>query len=105
MKTTLSVVVLGLLLTFPAGFAYSQEHQMEKGPRGREGMPPVPMPGGPMDSMMRQRGMGMLLRNPKLAGVMMQMRGEMMRIRGEAMMKAGDVLRRYGERLEKERGQ
>jgi hypothetical protein len=108
MKKVLRVAIVGLLLTFPAGLAYAQEHEMEKAPRAREGRPPMPrpMPGGPMGGMMDHRGMGMMLQlmrdNPKAAGVMMQMHGEMMRIRGEEMSKMGDVMRRYGERLEKE---
>ena len=108
MKKVICTVVLGLLLSFPAGFAYSQEHEMEKAPRAREARPPMPMPmqGGPMAGMMGHRGMGMMLQlirdNPKAAGLMMEMHGEMMRIRGEEMSKMGDVLRRYGERLEKE---
>ncbi len=107
-KASLCVAVFGLLLALPAGFAYCQEHEMEKAPRGREGRPPMPMPmrGGPMGEMMGHRGMGMMLQlmrdNPKVAGMMMQMHGEMMRIRGEEMSKMGDVMRRYGERLEKE---
>src|SRR5207245_4782049 len=106
MKKGICIIVLGLLFNLPGGFAYYQEHEMEKAPRGREGRPPMPMPGGPMGEMMGHRGMGMMLQlirdNPKAAGVMMQMHGEMMRIRGEEMSKMGDVLRRYGERLEKE---
>jgi hypothetical protein len=108
MKKSFCVVVFGLLLILPAGLTYSQEHEMEKGPRAREGRPstPMPMPGGPMGGMMGHRGMGMMLQvmkdNPKVAGIMMQMHGEMMKIRGEEMSKMGDVLRRYGERLEKE---
>ncbi len=67
---------------------------------------PMPMPGGQMQGMMGRGGRGMMVQimqeNPKLAGMMMQMRGEMMRIRGEELSKMGDVLKRYGERLEKE---
>src|SRR2546430_8143424 len=89
MKKGICIIVLGLLFNLPVGFAYSQEHEMEKAPRGREGRPPMPMPGGPMGEMMGHRGMGMMLQlirdNPKAAGVMMQMHGEMMRIRGEEM--------------------
>ena len=33
MKKGFYLVVFGLLLTLPAGFAYSQEHEMEKAPR------------------------------------------------------------------------
>jgi hypothetical protein len=100
MKRTLKIIVLGLLLTLPAGLAYSQERPMEQAPRERPGQPN--MPGGPMGGMRNLRGM--MMRNPKLAAMMMEMRGEMMRIRGEAMIKQGEVLKRYGERLEKERG-
>ena len=103
MKGTLKLVVLGLLLTLTAGFAYSQERPMEKAPRERGGMPM--RPGGPMGGMQNFREMGMMMRNPKLAAIMMEMRGEMMRIRGDAMIKEGDVLKRYGERLEKERAE
>lgn len=103
MKRALRMVVFSLLLTLPVGVAYSQENQIERAPRAREGRPPIPMPGGPLRGLRGERRIGMMLRNPDLAGIMMQMRGEMMRIRGEAMMKEGDVLRRYGERLEKER--
>ena len=102
MKRTLKIVVLGLLLTLPAGLAYAQQRPMEKSPRERAGQPI--MPGGPMDGMQTFRGVDMMMRNPKLAAMMMEMRGEMMRIRGEAMIKQGEVLKRYGERLEKERG-
>ncbi len=108
MKKGFCVVVFGLLLTLPAGLAYSQEHEMGKAPRPWEGRPPMPMPmpGGPMEGMMGHRGVGMMLQlmkdHPKVAGMMMQMHGEMMRIRGEEMSKMGDVLRRYGERIEKE---
>ena len=108
MKKGICIGVLGLLLSVPLGFGYSQEHQMEKGPMGREGRPPMPMPmpGGPMGEMMGHRGMGMMVElmreNPKVAGMMMQMHGDMMRIRGEEMSKMGDVMKRYGERLEKE---
>jgi len=63
------------------------------------------IPGGPMGGRQNFRGMGMMMRNPKLAAMMMEMRGEMMRIRGEAMIKQGEVLKRYGERLEKERAE
>ncbi len=101
MKRTLKIVVLGLLLTLPAGLAYSQERPMEKAPRERGGQPITP--DGQMGGMRNFRGMGMMMRNPKLAAMMMEMRGEMMRIRGEAMIKQGEVLKRYGERLEKER--
>ena len=103
MKRKLRIVVLGLLLTLPAGLAYSQEYPMEKAPRERGGQ--AIMPGGPMGGMRTFGGMGMTMRNPKIAGIMMEMRGEMMRIRGEAMMKQGEVLKRYGERLEKERAE
>jgi hypothetical protein len=99
MKRTLKIVVLGLLLTLPAGLAYTQERPMEQAPRERAGQPN--MPGGQMGGMGNFRGM--MMRNPKLAAMMMEMRGEMMRIRGEAMIKQGEVLKRYGERLEKER--
>src|SRR5919198_5769601 len=97
MKNFLCVVVFGLILALPVGFAYPQEHEMEKAPRARESRPPMPMPmpgepmGGPMGGMMGHRQMGMMLQvmrdNPKLAGIMMQMHGEMMRIRGEEMSK------------------
>ena len=101
MKRTLEIIVLVLLLTLPAGLAYSQERPMEQAPRERAGQPN--MAGGPMGGMRNFPGMGMMTRNPKLAAMMMEMRGEMMRIRGEAMIKQGEVLKRYGERLEKER--
>jgi hypothetical protein len=110
MKQSFCAVVLGLALALPAGSVYSQEHEMERGPRASEGRPPMPMPmpGGSMGGMRGHRGMGMMMQlmkeNPKLAGIMMQMHGEMMRIRGEEMSKMGDVLKRYGERLEKEIG-
>ena len=102
MKRSLKIAVLGLLLTLPAGWTYAQERPMEKAPRERQGQPM--MPGGPMGEMQNFPGMGMMMRNPRLAALMMEMRGEMMRIRGEAMIKQGEVLKRYGERLEKERG-
>ena len=106
MKKGFCVVVMGLLLTFSGGLAYSQEREPEKVPRALPGRPPMSMPGGPMGGMMGPRGMAMMLGllrdNPKLAGLMMQMHGEMMRIRGEEMSKMGDVMKRYGERVEKE---
>jgi len=106
MKKGFCVVVIGLLFTFSGGLAYSQEREPEKVPRALPGRPPMPMPGGPIGGMMGPGGMAMMLGllrdNPKLAGMMMQMRGEMMRIRGEEMSKMGDVMKRYGERLEKE---
>jgi len=106
MKKGLCVVVIGLLIALCGGLAYSQEREPEKAPRMLQGMPPMPMPGGPMGGMMGPGGMAMMLGllrdNPKLAGMMMQMHGEMMRIRGEEMSKMGDVMKRYGERLEKE---
>jgi hypothetical protein len=107
MRKSVCVAVFCFLLAL-SGSGYSQEHEMEKAPRAREGRPPMGMPmgAGPMGAMMRHRGMGMMMQlmkdNPKLAGIMMQMHGEMMRIRGEEMSKMGDVLKRYGERLEKE---
>ena len=103
MERTLKIVVLGLLLTLPAGLTYAQERPTEKAPRERRGQPILP--GGPMGGMQNFGGIGMIMRNPKLAAIMMEMRGEMMRIRGEAMIKQGEVLKRYGERLEKERAE
>lgn len=105
MRRSFCVATFCLLLALP-GSGYSQEHELEKAPRAREGRPPMPMGGGLMGAMMGHRGMGMMMQvmkdNPKLAGIMMQMHGELMRIRGEEMSKMGDVLKRYGERLEKE---
>ena len=109
MRKSFCAAVLGLLLVvLPAASAYPQEFEMEKAPGARERRQPMPMEVGPMGAMMRQRGMGIMMQlmkdNPKLAGIMMQMRGELMRIRGEEMSKMGDVLKRYGARLEKELG-
>jgi hypothetical protein len=59
MKKGICIGVLGLLLSLPVGFGYSQEHQMEKGPMSQEGRSAMPMPGGPMGEMMGRRGMGM----------------------------------------------
>jgi hypothetical protein len=112
MKKVLCVVI-GLFLTLSSGLAYSQEREPETAPGPQQFRLPMPMPGGPMGGrpgapigMMGPGGMAMMLGllrdNPKLAGMMMQMRGEMMRIRGEELTKMGDVMRRYGERLEKE---
>jgi hypothetical protein len=106
MKKSLAVVALSSLLALPAGIVHPQEHDMEKTPRAEKDREPMGMPGGRMRGMMgpgqmRMR-MGLIRNNPKLAGIMMQMRGEMLRIRGEELSKMGDVLRRYGERLEKE---
>ena len=105
MKKSLCAVALSLLLALPAGIARSQEHEMEKAPGAEKDREPMGMPGGRMERMgpgqMRAR-MGFMRNNPKLAGMMMQMRGEMMRIRGEELSKMGDVLRRYGKRMEKE---
>src|SRR5215468_10867128 len=105
MKKGFCVVVIGLLFTFSGGLTYSQEREPEKVPRALPGRSPMPMLGGPMGGM-GPGGMAMMLGllrdNPKLAGMMMQMRGEMMRIRGEEMSKMGDIMKRYGERLEKE---
>ena len=104
MKKSFCVVVIGLLLTLSGGLAYSQEREPEKIPRAPQFRPPIPMPGLPI-GMMGPGGMAMMLGlmrdNPKLPGIMMQMRGDMMRIRGEEMTKMGDVMKRYGERLEK----
>ena len=106
MKKGFCVVIIGLLFTVYGGLAYSQEREPEKAPRALQGMPPMPMPGGPIRGMMGPGGMaimlGLLRDNPKLAAMMMQMHGEIMRIRGEELTKMGDVMRRYGERLEKE---
>jgi hypothetical protein len=106
MKKSLCAVALSLLLALPAGIARSQEHEMEKAPGAEKDREPIGMLGGRMGRMMgpghMRARMGFMSNNPKLAGIMMQMRGEMMRIRGEELSKMGDVLRRYGERIEKE---
>ena len=119
MKKSVYALVLGLVIIFAAGGLYSQERSMQGPAKTPEERPRGPQSGGAMGGMMSHEGTGMMghegmrmsglegpgmmmMRNPHLAGIMMQMRGEMMRIRGEAMMKRGDVLRRYGERLEKE---
>ena len=107
MKKRFGVVVIGLLFTLSGELAYSQQLDPEMAPRPLPGRPAIPMPGGPMGGIaVGPGGMAMMLEllrdNPKLAGMMMQMRGEMMRIRGEEMSKMGDVMKRYGERLEKE---
>ena len=118
MKKSVYALVLGLLIIFTAGGVYAQERSMQGPAKAPDERPGRPQPDGAMGGMasykgtgmmghesMRMRGregLGMMMHNPHLAGIMMQMRGEMMRIRGEAMMKRGDVLRRYGERLEKE---
>ena len=108
MKKRICLGVSSLLLALVVGRAYSQEAPMDMGPRAREGRPPMPMPmpGGQTQGRMGRGGREMMMQmmrdNPKLAGLMMQMRGEMMRIRGEELSKMGDVLKRYGERLEKE---
>ena len=52
MKKGLCVVVMGLFLALSGGLAYSQEREPEKAPRMLQGMPPMPMPGGPMGGMM-----------------------------------------------------
>jgi hypothetical protein len=107
MKKAICAGAVGLLLSLPNGFAYSQEYEMEKAPRAREGRPPMPMPmpRGDEGRGIGQRGRGMMLQlmrdNPKLAGMMMQMRGEMMRIRGEEMSKMGDVLNATASGLKK----
>lgn len=118
MRKSICAIVLGLVIIYSAGSVYSQEPGTERPPNAPEERPGVPQSAGPMGGMMghegvgmmrhegmrmrRPEGIGMMMHNPRLAGIMMQMRGEMMRIRGEAMMKEGDVLRRYGERLQKE---
>ena len=118
MTRPIYAIVLGSLLIFSAGNLYSQEHDMHA-PNAPEEKRGTPQSGGATGSMMGHEGMGMMshedmermgprgmgmmmMHNPRLAGMMMQMRGELMRIRGEAMMKEGDVLRRYGEKLQKE---
>jgi hypothetical protein len=117
-KQSVYALVLGLLIIFTAGSVYSQDRSMQGPAKTPDERPGRPQSGGAMGGMMSHEGTGMMghegmrmrgregpgmmIRNPHLAGIMMQMRGEMMRIRGEAMMKRGDVLRRYGERLEKE---
>jgi len=114
--------VYGLLvaaaLIFSAQYVHSQDHETHA-PNPPESKAGKPQPGVPMGGMMGHEGMGMMghehmenmgpgamgmmmMHNPRMAGIMMQMRGEMMRIRGEAMMKEADVLKRYGEKLQKE---
>jgi hypothetical protein len=106
-------------LIFSARHVYSQDHDTHA-PSAPESKAGKPQTGGAMGGMMGHEGMGMMshedhdrmgpermgmmmmMHNPRLAGMMMQMRGEMMRIRGEAMMKQAEVLRRYGEKLQKE---
>ena len=103
MIRTSIAVVLGLLVTLPAGLAYSQEPAWQQSFRERSDRDMIPRDrrGG----MRHFSGMGMMRRDAKLAAMMMEMRSEMMKIRGEAMIKQGAVLKRYGERLEKERGE
>ena len=103
MKSAFKIVILGLLLTLPAELAYSQERPRPRAARER-GEQEVGL-GGRMGGMRHLRGMNRIMRNPKLAAMLMEMRGEMMKIRGEAMIKQGEVLVRYGERLEKERAE
>ena len=110
-------MILTAALIFSAQYVHSQDH--EHAPNPPESKTGKPQPGATMGGMMGHDGMGMMghehmekpgpggmqmmmMHNPRMAGMMMQMRGEMMRIRGEAMMKEADVLRRYGEKLQKE---
>ena len=51
MKNGICIGVLGLLLSLPVGFGYSQEHETEKGPMSRAGRSAMRMPGGPMGEM------------------------------------------------------
>ena len=114
MRRSIYTILLVSPLIFAAGSLYSQEHDMHapNAPGEKRG---TPQSGGATGGMMGHEGMGMMshenvepmghrgmgmivMHNPRIAGIMMQMRGEMMRIRGEAMMKQGDVLRRYGEK-------
>jgi hypothetical protein len=117
-RKSIYAIVLGSLLIFSTRSLYAQDHGMHA-PNAPEEKRAMPQSGGAMGGMMGHEGMGMMshenmgrmehgrmgmmmMHNPRLAAIMMQMRGEMMRIRGEAMMKEGDVLKRYGERLQKE---
>ncbi len=103
MKKSVLILLAVLLLAFPATISFSQE-QAPVSPPARQGQRPGPggMMGGPRIEWMRQHmagrpGMlgrrGQMLRllqtNPKLAGLLMQMRGEMMMRRGEVLMKYG----------------
>jgi hypothetical protein len=115
-KLTYAIVIL-CAFVFCARSLYAQEHaHTPNAPEEKRG---PSQPGTAMGGMMGQGEMGMMshehmekmgpggmgmmmMHNPRLAGMMMEMRGEMMRIRGEAMMKEADVLRRYGEKLQKE---
>jgi hypothetical protein len=111
----LAAIVLASGICFFSAHSDAQEHDMghDMGPTAHApGMPS----GGAMDGMMGRGGMpmgrsgrmgspggmDMMMHDPKIAGLLMQMRGEMMRIRGEAMMKQADVLRRYGEQLQQQ---
>ena len=80
MKKGFCVVVIGLLFALSGRLAYSQEREPEKAPRTLPGRPSMPMQGGPMGGGMEPGGMAMMLGllrdNPKLAGMMIQMRGE-----------------------------
>lgn len=113
------VVALLAMMTFSAARVYAQDHGAHGDAKSADEKTPRPDKGSAMGGMMGHGEMGMMghehmekmggggmgmmmMHNPRLAGMMMQMRGEMMRIRGEAMMKEADVLKRYGEKLQKE---
>lgn len=119
MRKSVYAVVLAAAMIFSAPYVHSQDHDAHA-PNPPESKAGKPQPGGAMGGMMGHDGMGMMghenmekmgprgmgmmmmMHNPRMAGMMMQMRGEMMRIRGEAMIKEADVLKRYGEKLQKE---
>lgn len=118
MRKSIYGLLVAAALIFSAPYVHSQDHEAHA-PNPPESKAGKPQPGGPMGGMMGHDGMGtmahdhteemgrdgmdmMIMHNPRIAGIMMQMRGEMMRIRGEAMIKRADVLKRYGEKLQKE---
>lgn len=108
MKKSLFVFLAVALLALPATVSFSQEEGAGNPPAKQgQGIGPGGMMGGPgmrrmpqgmyghpgMAGPRRMQMLRLLQTNPKLAGLLMQMRGEM-------MMKRGEVLMKYGKQIE-----
>ncbi len=103
MKKVFFIFLAAALLTLPATVSFAQE-QGPGTPPAKQGQGPGPgaMMGGPRLGWMPQHMAGrrwmaghrmqmlrLLQTNPKLAGLLMEMRGEMMLRQGEVLMKYG----------------
>ena len=108
MKKGLFIFLAVAFLALPATVSFSQEEGagtpparqgQGPGPGGmmrdpRMGRMPEGMFGAPrMAGFRRMQMLRMMQNNPKLAGLLMQMRGEL-------MMKQGEVLMKYGKQIE-----